>query len=82
MSQGEITIEDQAVELDENEQIAQRREKLGELHKRGIAYPNTFRREHLAGDLHAQYATRDAEKLAVEKVHVKVAGRIMTRRIM
>ena len=82
MNDAQTAVEEQQVELGENEQIAQRREKLAQLRKKGVAYPNTFRRENLAGNLQDQYANRGAEELAAEKVHVKVGGRIMTRRVM
>lgn len=82
MSDTPTLVEEQSSELGENEQIAQRREKLAQLRQKGIPFPNSFRREHLAGKLQDQYAARTAEALAAEQVHVKVAGRIMTRRIM
>ncbi len=37
---------------DENKLIAERRAKLSELRKSGIAFPNDFRRDALAGQLH------------------------------
>ena len=37
---------------DENQIIAERRAKLAELRASGSPFPNDFRREHLAGDLH------------------------------
>ena len=40
---------------DENQIVAERRAKLAELRVRGVAFPNDFRREHLAGDLHHDY---------------------------
>ena len=40
---------------DENQIIAERRAKLAKLRESGIAYPNDFRREHFAGDLHAAH---------------------------
>ncbi|MDF1818415.1 MAG: lysine--tRNA ligase [Immundisolibacteraceae bacterium] len=68
--------------VDENEQIAQRRSKLAALREQGNAFPNQFRRDHLMGDLASQYADTDREALEANPVTVKVAGRIMTRRIM
>ncbi|HEX7044473.1 MAG TPA: lysine--tRNA ligase [Burkholderiales bacterium] len=65
-----------------NEQIAQRRAKLAELRRAGNAFPNDFRRDSLAGDLHAAHGARDAAVLDAEGIRVKVAGRMMTRRIM
>jgi lysyl-tRNA synthetase class 2 len=76
---------DQAPEqnaLDENKLIAQRREKLHQLRAEGSAFPNDFRRDALAGDLHASFGDRSAEELEAEAPTVKVAGRLMSRRIM
>jgi lysyl-tRNA synthetase class 2 len=39
---------------DENQIIVERRAKLTELRQTGNAFPNTFRREHLAAELHRQ----------------------------
>ncbi len=63
---------------EENEQVHQRREKLAALRDAGTAFPNDFRRDHLAADLHAAYG----ESLPEEPVRVKVAGRMMLQRIM
>jgi len=68
--------------LDENKLIAQRREKLARLRERGNAFPNDFRRDALAGDLLAQYEALEAEELEARAVRVKLAGRLMTRRVM
>src|SRR5438477_5402319 len=65
-----------------NEQIAQRRAKLAELREQGSAFPNDFRRDNLAGELHAKYDAKDAPSFESAPVRVKVAGRMMTRRIM
>ncbi|MCG8427741.1 MAG: OB-fold nucleic acid binding domain-containing protein, partial [Chromatiales bacterium] len=68
--------------LDENKLIAQRREKLNQIRERGVAFPNDFRRDHIAADLHAQYEAKSAEELEALALRVKVAGRMMSRRIM
>ncbi|EGV29723.1 Lysyl-tRNA synthetase [Thiorhodococcus drewsii AZ1] len=68
--------------LDENKLIAQRREKLAQLRDQGVAFPNDFRRDALAGDLHATHGDTDAEALEAEAVRVRIAGRLMTRRVM
>ena len=67
---------------DINEQIAQRRAKLAELRQRGNPFPNDFRRNVVAGELHAEYGDKDAASLDAAPIRVKVAGRMMTRRIM
>ncbi|MGQ4276020.1 lysine--tRNA ligase [Pseudidiomarina sp. E22-M8] len=68
--------------VDVNEQIAQRKAKLKALRERGVAFPNDFRREHLAADLHAEFDDADKEELVTKGIRVAVAGRMMTRRIM
>ncbi len=70
------------VEQDEQEQIRQRREKLNILRSEGIAFPTDFRRNVVAGELLAEYAGKSTEELEAEPLRVKVAGRMMTRRIM
>ena len=48
---------------DENHIIAERRAKLTALREKGQAFPNDFRRDHLAGDLAATYADKTKEEL-------------------
>jgi lysyl-tRNA synthetase class 2 len=68
--------------VDTNELIAQRRAKLTASRERGIAFPNKFRRDALAADLHAQYDAKTEPELEAAPIKIKVAGRIMTRRMM
>ncbi|WP_294945928.1 lysine--tRNA ligase [Sulfurivirga sp.] len=83
MSEQNTPAREQEQQQDENRIIAERREKLRALREQGNAYPNTFRREHLAADIHAAYDDWDAERLEAEgPIRVKIAGRMMTRRIM
>ncbi|AVY93078.1 MULTISPECIES: lysine--tRNA ligase [Microvirgula] len=70
------------VAQDENQIMAERRQKLAEIRKHGIAFPNDFRRSHMAADLHARYGETDKEALEAEKVEVVVAGRMMLKRVM
>ncbi|MEN8822014.1 MAG: lysine--tRNA ligase [Abyssibacter sp.] len=68
---------------DENKLIAQRREKLAALREgEESAFPNDFRRDALAADVHGLYGGRDAEALEQLAEPVAVAGRIMSRRVM
>ena len=67
---------------DENEQIALRRAKLAELRQQGSPFPNDFRRNVIAGELHAEYGEKDPAEIETRNVRVKVAGRMMTRRVM
>ena len=70
------------IQVDENEQIKVRKEKLQQLRQEGQAYPNQFKRDVLASVLHQEHDALDKEALAEKAVKIKVAGRIMTRRIM
>ena len=67
---------------DENKLIALRRQKLQELRQQGEAYPTDFRRDALAAELHAAYGTQDSAELEAEHQQVRVAGRMMAKRIM
>ncbi len=67
---------------DENDQLAQRRAKLSELRRQGIAFPNDFKRNVVAGELHAEYSSKDNAWFEANPVRVKVAGRMMTMRVM
>ncbi len=67
---------------DENQLIAERRAKLAELRAQGNAFPNDFRRDALAGDLHATFDGHSNESLEAQAVRVHVAGRMMFKRVM
>ncbi len=77
-----MTDQDQDIVVDTNELIAQRRAKLDELRKIGNAYPNGFVRDALAANLHANNNEKTEPELEANPVEVKIAGRIMTRRLM
>src|SRR5438445_3220176 len=77
-----MTDQDQEIVVDTNELIAQRRAKLVELRKVGNAYPNGFVRDALAANLHANYNEKTEPELEATPIEVKIAGRIMTRRLM
>ncbi len=73
------------IAADENKLIAERREKLHGLREHGNAYPNDFRIDTFAGDLQTEFADADvcnAEAIAAQARRVRVAGRILARRIM
>ncbi|WP_174847777.1 lysine--tRNA ligase [Yersinia artesiana] len=80
MSEQKLEGAEQAQEL--NSELQARREKLAALRKKGIAFPNDFRREHLSDQLHAEYGEKTNEELEALDIEVTVAGRMMTRRIM
>jgi len=67
---------------DENQIIAERRGKLAALRAGGSAYPNDFRRDALAGDLHARYDALDNAALEPQALRAAVAGRMMLKRVM
>jgi lysyl-tRNA synthetase class 2 len=67
---------------DENQIVAERRAKLATLRAQGNPYPNDFRREHLAGDLHHAYDALDKAELESHPIRVAVAGRMMLKRVM
>ena len=65
---------------DENKIIAERRAKLTALRTQGIAFPNDFRPQHKAADLHLQYGSKTREELDAEEIPVVLAGRMMLKR--
>jgi lysyl-tRNA synthetase, class II len=67
---------------DTNQIIEERREKLKALRGKGVAFPNDFRRQHLAGELHAQHENKSHDALEAEHSEVSVAGRMMLKRVM
>jgi lysyl-tRNA synthetase class 2 len=67
---------------DENQLIAERRAKLAEWRAGGRAYPNDFLRENTAGKLDEIYGEKTREELEAAPVQVKVAGRMMLKRVM
>jgi len=74
---------DPAAEPREGEQVARRRAKLAALRRAGaVAFPNDFRRDALAAELHERFAGHDAEALERAAVRVRVAGRMLSRRVM
>lgn len=74
-------MQEEVLQLDENEQILQRKAKLNALREKGNAFPNDFRKDAFAADLLAQHADKD--EAALEKLApVKVAGRMVARRLM
>ena len=71
-----------AAEQDEHALIAQRRAKLAALREQGIAFPTDFRRNVMAGELHAEYGDKDNDYFEANPRRVSVAGRMMAKRIM
>ena len=71
-----------AAEQDEHALIAQRRAKLAALREQGVAFPTDFRRNVMAGELHAEYGDKDNDYFESSPRRVSVAGRMMAKRIM
>ncbi|MGZ8272002.1 MAG: lysine--tRNA ligase, partial [Methylophilus sp.] len=80
-------ITEQAIPVDENHVIAERREKLKALREAAkqnqlAVFPNDFRPQHKAADLHKQYGELDKETLDPQAIPATVAGRMMLKRVM
>ncbi|MGC9456682.1 MAG: lysine--tRNA ligase [Halothiobacillaceae bacterium] len=67
---------------DDNALIAERRAKLARLREQGVAFPSDFRRNVVAGELHAEYGERDKAWFEENTIRAAVAGRVMAKRIM
>ena len=67
---------------EENKLIAERRSKLDHirLNCKANGHPNDFRREHLAGDLQAEFGEKTKEELEELNHIVAIAGRVMAKR--
>ncbi|KAG1694885.1 Lysine--tRNA ligase [Nymphon striatum] len=69
-------------EQDENQLVALRREKLGQMREAGVAFPNAFQRDHYAQNLQDEYGDKEKPWFDDNEVRVTVAGRIMLKRVM
>ena len=67
---------------DENQLMAERRDKLAALRQQGVAFPNDFKPSHRAGELALQHGPSSAESLDAQALAVSVAGRMMLKRVM
>ena len=67
---------------EENHLIEERRKKLAELRQANEAFPNDFKRKHLAQELKNEFDEFSKEELEKKKGKGVVAGRIMLRRMM
>ena len=75
------------VTVDDNQLIIERREKLKALRQlqmdgQGVAFPNDFKPSHHAADLFDWHEGKNAEELEALNLTVKVAGRMMLKRVM
>ena len=67
---------------DENALIAERRRKLDALRESGNPFPNDFRRNALADELHRTWGGHGGAHLDEEAIEVCVAGRMLVKRVM
>ena len=72
----------EVVPVDENHVIAERREKLKAIRAQGVAFPNDFKPDALAANIHANHGGTENEAFEAKAVNVKVAGRMMLKRVM
>jgi len=87
MSQANTPETTAPVAQDENQLIAERREKLKALREaqargEGVAFPNDFKPQDTAEALFAAYGERSKEMLEASPVRASVAGRMMLKRVM
>ncbi|MET3178808.1 UNVERIFIED_ORG: lysyl-tRNA synthetase class 2 [Variovorax guangxiensis] len=73
--------------VDENQLIAERREKLkllrtAQAEGKGVAFPNDFKPGHRAAALVEAHSATESEALEAQAVEVSVAGRMMLKRVM
>jgi lysyl-tRNA synthetase class 2 len=67
--------------VENNNEIAQRRAKVGDLRERGLnPFANGFVTNATSGDVHTTHADQDKETLESAEVSYQVAGRIMAKR--
>ena len=82
MSDKQNPVDETVEAVDENKLIALRREKLAAMREQGQAFPNHFRRDHVAADLITEYDSKTKEELEEVTVSASIAGRMMFRRDM
>ena len=69
-------------DVDESEVLQVRRQKLSNLRENGFNFPNNFKPQNLAAKVLDDYADKSKEDLQEHKITVRVAGRIVLRRVM
>jgi lysyl-tRNA synthetase class 2 len=69
-------------QADDSPLVAERRAKLAALRQAGTAYPNDFKPTHHAASLLAKHGGDEPRALDAAAVRVRVAGRLMLKRIM
>jgi lysyl-tRNA synthetase, class II len=87
MSENTSSSENSAPAVDENQLMAERRDKLKALRERhraggAVPFPNDFKPAHHAHDLQEVHGGKSAEVLQQESQTARVAGRMMLKRVM
>jgi lysyl-tRNA synthetase class 2 len=68
-------------ELDDNDQLRQRRANFDELQKLGVtAYPHAFERTHAVSELVDRFGSATGEALEADKILTRTAGRVLAIR--
>ncbi|MFM2112343.1 MAG: hypothetical protein RLZZ271_1003 [Pseudomonadota bacterium] len=70
------------VAADENQLMAERREKLARIRAKGIAFPNDFKPQHRAAEIISAVGEQTKEELDPQNIKVSVSGRMMLKRVM
>ena len=68
--------------MEDNKLIIERKNKLKILREKGNPFVNDFKPENDSADLFAKYDNLEKEELAGKEVAVKIAGRMMLKRVM
>jgi lysyl-tRNA synthetase class 2 len=71
-----------ATAIDDNQLVAERREKLAAIRRAGVAFPNDFKPTHHALDLQQRHGQQDNTELEPLAVKVALGGRMMLKRVM
>ncbi|NBU87734.1 MAG: lysine--tRNA ligase [Betaproteobacteria bacterium] len=82
MTTPDLPLQQPASVADDNQLIAERREKLAAIRAQGVAFPNDFKPTHHAAALHHSHGQDSNETLEPQALHVAVAGRMMLKRVM
>lgn len=69
-------------QLNSEDELNVRRQKLSKLRNKGMVFPNNFRRNFISNQLYKRYVHKTHQELIELNVKVSVAGRIISQRIM
>ena len=76
-----MSDEDQLPIPSESHVLAERRAKLSALREQGNAFPNDVRPTHQIAEINTRFATHTRDALEAEPVQVKIAGRMVLKRV-